>query len=93
MYYSEYFPAVRTIVNNWIGGGLLVGRAKQAINEDNFLPDLVRINQYRTLAAIVEFLEASDCTMTEVLLKTTQFHNDPYSIQAYIKKPLSNSDL
>ena len=24
LYYSEYFLAVRTILNNWIGGGLLV---------------------------------------------------------------------
>ena len=32
LYYSENLPAVRTIVNNWTSAGLLVGRAKDAIN-------------------------------------------------------------
>ena len=55
----------------------------------------VSINQYRTLASKVEFLEASDSTMTEVygLLKNMQFDDDPCAIKAYIKKRLSNSDL
>ena len=41
LYCSEYFPAVSTIVNNCIGGGLLVSRAKKAINMDNLEPGLV----------------------------------------------------
>ena len=32
LYYSEILPAVRTIVNNWTSAGLLVSRAKDAIN-------------------------------------------------------------
>ena len=28
LYYSENLPAIRTIVNNWTSGGLLVGKAK-----------------------------------------------------------------
>ena len=62
LYYGENLPAVRTIVNNWTSGGLLVSRAKDAVNVDDLVPDLVRINQYRILAANVELLEASDCT-------------------------------
>ena len=87
LYYSENFSAVRTIVNNWTSGGLLVSRAKDAINANDFVPDLVSVNQYRTLAANVEFLEASDCTMTEAygLLKNMQFDDDPCAIKAYIK--------
>ena len=54
LYYSENLPAVRTIVNNWTSGGLLVSRAKDAVNVDDLVPDLVRINQYRILAANVE---------------------------------------
>ena len=59
------------------------------------MPDLVKINQYRTLAANVEFLEGSACTMTEAygLLKNMQFDDDPCAIKNYIKKRLSNSDL
>ena len=59
------------------------------------MPDLVKINQYRTLAANVEFLEGSACTITEAyrLLKNMQFDNDPCIIKNYIKKRLSNSDL
>ena len=32
LYYSKNLPAVRTIVNNWTGEGLLISRAKEAIN-------------------------------------------------------------
>ena len=69
LYYSENLPAVRTIVNNWTSAGPLVSRAKDAIN----MEDLVKINQYRTLAANVEFLEGSACMITEAygLLKNT----------------------
>ena len=73
----------------------VVSRAKDAVNVDDLVPDLVRINQYRILAANVELLEASDCTMTEAyeLLKNMHFLDDPCSIQAYIKNRLFNTDL
>ena len=59
------------------------------------MPDLVEINQYRTLAANVEFLEGSACTITEAygLLKNMQFDDGPCAIKNYIKKRPSNSDL
>ena len=59
------------------------------------MPDLVKINQYRTLAANVEFLEGSACTITEAygLLKNMEFDDDPCAIKNYIKKRLFNSDL
>ena len=63
LYYSENLPAVRTIVNNRTSAGLLVSRAKDTINVEDLVPDLVKINQYRTLAANVEFSEGSACTM------------------------------
>ena len=95
LYCNEYLPAVRTIVNNWTSAGLLVSRAKDTINVEDLVPDLVKINQYRTLAANVEFLEESACTITEAygLLKNMQFDDDPCAIKNYIKKRLSNSDL
>ena len=95
LYYGENLPAVRTIVNNWTSAGLLVSRAKDAINVEDLVPDLVEINQYRTLAANIEFLAGSACTITKVygLLKNTQFDDDSCAIKNYIKKRLSNSDL
>ena len=79
LYYSENLPAVCTIVNNWTSAGLLVSRAKDAINMEDLMPGLVKINQYRTLAANVEFLEGSACTITEAygLLKNMHFDDDP----------------
>ena len=47
LYYSENLPAVRTTANNWTSAGLLVSRAKDAINVEDLVPDLVKINQYR----------------------------------------------
>ena len=88
-------PAVPTIVNSWTGEGLLVSRAKEAINVESLVPGLVRINQFQTRATNVELLEASECTMREAyeLLNSMQFLDDPCSIQAYFKKRLSKSDL
>ena len=50
---------------------------------------------YRTLAANVEFLEGSACTITKAygLLKNMQFDDDLCAIKDYINKRLSNSDL
>ena len=91
LYYSENLPAVYTIVNNWTSAGHLVSRAKDAINVEDLVPDSVKINQYRTLAANVEFFEGSACMITEAygLLKNMQFDDDPCAI----KKRLFNSDL
>ena len=85
--YSENLPAVRTIVNNWTSAGFLVNRAKDAINVEDLVTDLIEINQYRTLAANVEFLERNACTITEAygLLKNMQFDGDPYAIKIYLK--------
>ena len=95
LYYNENLPAVRTIVNNWTNAGILVSIAKDAINVEGLVPDVVKTNQYRTLAANVEFLKESACTITEAygLLKNMQFDDDPYAIKDYNKKRLSNSDL
>ena len=97
LYYSENLPAVRTIVNNWTSAGLLVSRAKNAINVEGLVSDLVKINQYRTLAPNVEFLKgsAAHCTITKAygLLKNMQFDDDPCAIKDYINKRLSHSDL
>ena len=95
LHYNENLPAVCTVVNNWTSAGLLVSRAKDAINVEDLVPDLVKIHQYRTLAANVEFLEGSACTIIEAygLLKNMQFDDDPCAIKNYIKKRLSNSDL
>ena len=58
------------------------------------MSDLVKINQYRTLTANVEFLEGSASTITKAygLLKNMQF-DDSRAIKDYINKRLSNSDL
>ena len=88
LYYSENLSAVHTIVNNWTSAGLFVSRAKDAINVVDLVPNLVKINQYRTLAANVEFLEGSASMITEAyrLLKNMQFDNDQCAIKGYIKK-------
>ena len=95
LYYSENLSAVRTIVNNWTSACLLVSRAKDAINVKGFVSDLVKINQYRNLAADVEFLEGSACTITKAygLLKNMLFDDDPCAIKDYINERASNSDL
>ena len=64
-------------------------------NVEGLVSDLVKINQYWTLAANVEFLEGSAYRITKAygLLKNMQFDDDPCAIKDYINKRLSNSDL
>ena len=59
------------------------------------MPNLVKISQYRTLAANVKFFEGSVFTITEAYgqLKNMQFGDDPCTIKNYSKKRLPNSDL
>ena len=56
-------------------------------NVEDLVSDLVKINQYRTLAANVEFLEGSACTIAEAygLLKNMQFDDDRCANKNYIK--------
>ena len=51
------------------------------------MPELVKINQYWTLAANVELLEGNACTITEAckLLKNMQFDDNLFSIKIYIE--------
>ena len=44
LHYSENLPAVRTIVNNWTSAGFLLSKAKDAVNVEDLMPDLVKIN-------------------------------------------------
>ena len=83
LYYSENLPTVCTIVNNRSSAGLLVSKAKEAINAENLVQDFVKINEYRTLAANVEFLKGSTRTITEAygLRKNTQFNDDPCAMK------------
>ena len=88
LYCNENLQAVRTIVNNWTSAGLLVSKAKDAIIVKVLVPDLFKINQYRTLSANVEFVEESTCTIAEAygVQKNMQFDNNPCAIKDYIKK-------
>ena len=94
-FYAEHLPVVRNIVNNWKSGGILVTRAKEAINEDQLISDLVLILQYQPLARNVELLEATDCRMADAfkLIKNMDFLEDPCEIQNYIDQRLSGSDI
>ena len=87
LYYSENFLAVRTIINNCTSAGLLLNRAKDAVNVEDLVPNLVKINQYGTLAANAEFLEGSACTIAEAygLLKNMQFGDDSSQFKITLK--------
>ena len=43
-HYSQNLPAVYTIFNKWTSASLLVSRANDAINVEDLVPDLVKIN-------------------------------------------------
>ena len=69
----------------------VVSRAKDVINVEDLVPDLVKINHYRT-PANVEFLKGSAGTITEAygMLKNMQIRAQ---LKITLKKRLFNSDL
>ena len=89
LYYSENLPAVRTVVNNWTSADLLVSRAKDAINVEDLVPDSVKINQYRTLAANVEFCMAFVKNIIDSLLMYSTVAITTRDVEAVIFQTLS----
>ena len=96
-FYADYFLEVKSVVNRFEGQGILVVRAKEAVNSSSVMESLMKIKRdYMNLPKIIEKLESTKCTMNEAYteLTTLDMKQDCVAIGAYIKKRLRrNGDL
>ena len=96
-YYAKNLPEVRKIVNSFEGTGVLVSRAKAAVNDAKVAESLVKIQRdYQELPRLIEKMEGSKYTLKEAHddVTTLDFKQDCVGIGAYITKRMrKNCDV
>ena len=96
-YYSKNLMEVRDIVNSFEGDGVLVNRAKSAVNNCKVTESLVKIyRDYKLLPQIIKKMESSKYTLKEAHadISNLDLKQDCVDIVSYIKKRMmKNYDL
>ena len=96
-YYAINFLEVRKIVNSFEGAGVIVRRAKAAVNNSKVAESLIKIQRdYVMLPKLIQKMESSKYTIWEAHtdILTLDLKQDCVDIGSYIKKRmLQNSDL
>lgn len=93
-YYAKNLPEVRQIVNSFEGTGILVSRAKAAVNDATVAQSLVKIQRdYQELPKLIEKMESSKYTLKEAHddISTLNLKQDCVGIGAYIKKRMNKN--
>ena len=96
-YYAKNLQEVRDIVNSFDGQGILVSRAKAAVNDCNIAESLVKIQRdYQELPKLIKQMESSKYTLLEAHadISAVDLKQDCVGIGAYLKKRmLKNKDV
>lgn len=96
MYYANHLPEVQSIVRGIEGGGVLVGRAKDVVEDNDLANQLVEISQcYQQLATLVQKMEHSSYTVSDAVadLASLYLGVDRCRIRQYIDKRLASNDI
>ena len=90
-------PDVKTIVDNWVRHGIIVDKAKEAIENETLAIDLLIIKRdYSSLTTMVTNAESASYTVLDAHrhLTTMDFGEDACKIREYVnKRLLKNADL
>ncbi len=96
-YYANNLQDVRDIVNSFDGEGILVTKAKAAVNDINVAESLVKIQRdYQELPKLIKKMESSKYTLQEAHadIAAVNLRQDCVDIGAYLKKRmLKNKDV
>ena len=97
VYYADKLPDVKTIVDNWVGHGIIVAKAKEAIENETLAIDLLTIKRdYSFLTTMVTNAESASYTVLDAHRHLTKmdFGEDTCKIREYVnKRLLKNADL
>lgn len=94
-YYADNFLEVHKIINNFQGGGVLVARAKQAVNSGSVAESLTKIKRdYKELPKLILKLESVKCTIFEAHADLHNLHlgQDSAGIAKYLTKRIAKND-
>lgn len=89
IYYANYLPEIKAIVNDFQGSGKIVENAKDAVSNVNLAQDLMLIQKcYSCLIKYVEDSESVNYSIEDgyKTLQTVDFGSDPCEINKYIEK-------
>lgn len=94
-WYSHNFPKVKETIDSMEGEGLLLTRAKTAINNPEVTNQLCQIMNYPCLVDMINRFESSKFALKDAIdeLKNIEFNSDPCSIKPYIQKRVKGSDF
>ena len=95
LYYANSLPEVRRIIDTLFDDGVLVKRAKEAVNEPSLLADLVYIKEsYENLIFIMDNFDKSRYTIYSghEILSNINFKTDPVNIKMYVESRLNDND-
>lgn len=96
LYYAEHLPIIKNIINSIDGQGILISKAKDAINNTFLTENLTEIvSNYSSLIEILENFEDSKYNIEtgyETLMKIN-FAKDPVLIKEYLTKRLGQNEI
>lgn len=96
IYYSNNLVIVRKIVNEIGDEGILIKRAKEAVNDKKLHKDLISItSNYRCLIDVLDRFETSEVDMKTgyEMIHGIDFLEDPVELKNYVINRLSVNDI
>ena len=94
-WYADNLPSVRDIVRSFEDDGVIVSRAKAAVENQELTSQLTSIQCYRSLVRLIEKNESANYFISTAVreLRDLDLGPDPCCIKAYIEKRIVNSDF
>ena len=89
LHYAKKLPKVKTIVESFVGSGILVTQAKVSLQKSGLAGQMLKINnQYECLVKLTEKMESAKYTIKEAVqaIQKLDFGEDTCNIDQYIKK-------
>lgn len=96
LYYSKNFPVVKNIVNSLQDEGVLIKKAKEAVNDPNIVKDLIEVVEcYSSLIIILDKFENSEFNIETgfAAVNELKFTKDPVELKIYFTKRLYENEI
>ena len=93
---KKIFPEVKTIVESFVGSGILVTQAKVSLQKSGLAGQLLKIkNQYECLVKLIEKMERAQYTIIEAVqaIQELDFGEDNCNISQFIKNRMQNNGI
>ena len=95
LYYAKNLPKMKTIVESFVGSGILVTQAKVSLQKIGLAGQLLKIkDQYECLVKLIEKKDSAKYTIKEVVQAIQELDfEDTYNINQYFKKRIENNGI